>query len=185
MASLINLVHSKRIVALACCSGVPASSSHQGCYRRRTSAQQKVWNIDLSCSFYYLFFSFLLIELKLFGLKGKVLGEKNLKKKIRWSCSFYYLFFSFLLIEQRLFVLKRKVLGEKCWKVLKSVKNSETILPFSCCPLSFLWALPGAPPRAPRFPGAPSRALPRALSRISHFRTPVCDWRIGLQGYYA
>ena len=31
-----------------------------------------------------------------------------------------------------------KVLGEKFWK---SVKNSGTILPFSCCPLVFLWNL--------------------------------------------
>ena len=33
-------------------------------------------NIDLSSSFYYLFFSFVLLELKPFVLKGKVLGEK-------------------------------------------------------------------------------------------------------------
>ena len=32
--------------------------------------------IDLSKSFYYLFFSFVLLELKPFVLKGKVLGEK-------------------------------------------------------------------------------------------------------------
>ena len=41
------------------------------------------------------------------------------------------------------------------------------------CGASTERALSGAPPRAPRFPGAPSGALPRALSRISHFRTPV------------
>ena len=29
-----------------------------------------------------------------------------------------------------------------CEKLWKSVKNSETILPFSCCPLVFLWGLP-------------------------------------------
>ena len=28
---------------------------------------------------------------------------------------------------------------KKCEKVLKSVNNYETILPFSCCPLVFLW----------------------------------------------
>ena len=33
------------------------------------------------------------------------------------------------------------------------------------------------PPRAPRFPGAPSGALPRALSRTSHFSTPVTGGR--------
>ena len=33
------------------------------------------------------------------------------------------------------------------------------------------------PPGAPRFPGAPSGALPRALSRISHFSTPVTGRR--------
>ena len=37
--------------------------------------QQLTCNIDLSSSFYSLFFSFVLIELKPFVLKGKVLGE--------------------------------------------------------------------------------------------------------------
>ena len=37
--------------------------------------QQLTCNIDLSCSFYYLFFSFVLLELKPFVLKGKVPGE--------------------------------------------------------------------------------------------------------------
>ena len=41
--------------------------------------QQLTCNIDLSSSFYYLFFSFALIELKPFVLKGQVLGE-NLQK---------------------------------------------------------------------------------------------------------
>ena len=45
--------------------------------RRRTNMQQLTCNIDLSRSFYYLFFSFvLLLELKPFVSKGKVLGEK-------------------------------------------------------------------------------------------------------------
>ena len=38
--------------------------------------QQLTCKIDLSSSFYYLFFSFVLLELKPFVLKGKVLGEK-------------------------------------------------------------------------------------------------------------
>ena len=38
-------------------------------------ATTNVSNIDLSRSFYYLFFSSVLIELKPFVLKGKVLGE--------------------------------------------------------------------------------------------------------------
>ena len=38
--------------------------------------QQVTCNIDLSSSFDYLFFAFVLIELKSFVLKGKVLGEK-------------------------------------------------------------------------------------------------------------
>ena len=67
--------------------------------RRRTNVQQLTCNIDLSCSFKNIFFSFVLLELKALVLKGKALGEKF-------------------------------------WK---SVKNSETILPFSCCPLIFLW----------------------------------------------
>ena len=45
-------------------------------YRRRTKVQQLTCNIGLSCSFYYLFFSFVLLELKPFVLKGKALGEK-------------------------------------------------------------------------------------------------------------
>ena len=44
--------------------------------RRRTNVQQLTCKIDLSNSFYYLFFSFVLIELKPFVLKGKVPGEK-------------------------------------------------------------------------------------------------------------
>ena len=46
---------------------------------RRTNVQQLTCNIDLACSFYYIFFSFVLIELKPFVLKGKVLGEKGEK----------------------------------------------------------------------------------------------------------
>ena len=42
---------------------------------RRTNVQQQTCNIDSSSSFYYLFFSFVLIELKPFVLKGQVLGE--------------------------------------------------------------------------------------------------------------
>ena len=38
--------------------------------------QQLTCNIDVSSSFYYLFFSFVLLELKPFVLKGKVLGKK-------------------------------------------------------------------------------------------------------------
>ena len=71
--------------------------------------QQLTCKIDFSNSFYYLFFSFVLLELKPFVLKGKVLGEKLLKK---------------------------------CEKVRKIVKNYETILPFSCCPLVFPRLMP-------------------------------------------
>ena len=39
--------------------------------RRRTNVQQLTCKIDLSISFYYLFFSFVLLELKPFVLKGK------------------------------------------------------------------------------------------------------------------
>ena len=48
--------------------------------RRRTNVQQLTCKIDLSRSFYYLFFSFVLIELKPFVLKGKSPGGKILKK---------------------------------------------------------------------------------------------------------
>ena len=63
---------------------------------------------------------------------------QQLTCKIDLSNSFYYLFFFFVLIELKPFVLKGKVLGEKVLKSAKSVKNYETILPFSCCPLVFL-----------------------------------------------
>ena len=39
-------------------------------FRRRTNVQQLTCKIDLSNFFYYLFFSFVLIELKPFVLKG-------------------------------------------------------------------------------------------------------------------
>ena len=45
-------------------------------YRRSTNVQQLTYKIDSSPSFYYLFFSFVLLELKPFGFKWKVLGEK-------------------------------------------------------------------------------------------------------------
>ena len=71
--------------------------------RRRTNVPQLTCNIDVCRSFYYLFFSFVIIVLKPLVLKGKVLGGKF----------------------------------RKCVKK-KSVKISETILSFSCCPLVFL-----------------------------------------------
>ena len=53
--------------------------------------QQLTCNIDSSSSFYYLFFSFVLIELKPFVLKGKVLGGKFGKsvKKSAKKCENY------------------------------------------------------------------------------------------------
>ena len=62
---------------------------------------------------------------------------QQLTCNIDLSFYFYNLFFSFVLIELKPFVLKGKVLGGKSEKVGKSAKNSETILPFSCCPLVF------------------------------------------------
>ena len=38
--------------------------------------QQLTCNIDLSCSFHYLFFSFVLLELKPFIFEGESPGEK-------------------------------------------------------------------------------------------------------------
>ena len=80
-----------------------------GTYRRRTNVQQLTCNINLSSSFYYLFFSFVLIGIKPFVLKGKALGEKFWKSV------------------------------KKCEQVRRSVKIYETILTFSCCPLVFPW----------------------------------------------
>ena len=44
-------------------------------FRRRTNVQQLTCKINLPFSFYYLFFSFVLLQLKPFVLKGLVLGE--------------------------------------------------------------------------------------------------------------
>ena len=50
------------------------------CFRRRTNVQQLTCKIDLSSSFYYyLFFPFVLIELKPLVLKGSP-GGKIMKK---------------------------------------------------------------------------------------------------------
>ena len=43
--------------------------------RRRANVQQLTCNIVLPCTFYSLFFSCVLLELKPFVLQGKVLGE--------------------------------------------------------------------------------------------------------------
>ena len=70
---------------------------------------------------------------------------QQLTCKIDLPFSFYYLFLSFVLLELKPFVLKETVLGEnyeKVPKIMKRVKSSETISPFSCCPLAFLWTLP-------------------------------------------
>ena len=42
--------------------------------------QQLTCNMDSSSSFYYLFFSFVPLELEPFVLKGKVLGKKKSEK---------------------------------------------------------------------------------------------------------
>ena len=54
--------------------------------------QQLTCNIDLSYYSYYLFFSFVLLELKPFVLKEKVLGEimkkcENCEKILKQFCS--------------------------------------------------------------------------------------------------
>ena len=60
---------------------------------------------------------------------------QQLTCNIDLSCSCCYFFFSFVLIELEPLVLKGKSPGGKILKKnVKSVKNSETILPFSCCP---------------------------------------------------
>ena len=76
--------------------------------------QQLTCNIDLSCSLYYIFFSFVLIELKPLCFERESLGGKILKK---------------------------------CEEVRKMLKNSETILRFSCCPILFSM-IEGARPKA-------------------------------------
>ena len=63
---------------------------------------------------------------------------QQLTCKIDLSNSFSYLFFSFVILELKPFVfLSGKSWGKNSEKVRKSVKNYETSLPFSCCPLVF------------------------------------------------
>ena len=52
------------------------SCNRESAHRRRTNVQQLTCKIDLPISFYYLFFSFVLLELKPFVLKEKDSGEK-------------------------------------------------------------------------------------------------------------
>ena len=55
----------------------PSESKKMRALRRRTNVQQLTCKIDfLPISFYYLSFSFVLLELKPFVLKGKALEEK-------------------------------------------------------------------------------------------------------------
>ena len=64
-----------------CPGHCPAQNVYiMGYFRRRTNVQQLTCNIDLSNYFYYIFFAFVLIELKPFVLKGKVLGKTSEKK---------------------------------------------------------------------------------------------------------
>ena len=57
----------------------PLDSPFSATLRRRTNVQQLTCNIDLYDYFYYLFFSFVLIELKPFVLKGKSWGNNSEK----------------------------------------------------------------------------------------------------------
>ena len=56
------------------CAGVHLHNSRR--IKRRTNVQQLTCKIDSSNSFYYLFLSFIILELKPLVLKGKVRGEK-------------------------------------------------------------------------------------------------------------
>ena len=79
---------------------------------------------------------------------------QQLTCKMVWSFSFYYLLFSFLIFElkqqQNPLILRKSRGGKNAEKTLKKCENvwtsakkceksAETILPFSCCPLVFLW----------------------------------------------
>ena len=55
--------------------------------RRRTNVQQLTCNIDLSCTFYYMFFCFVLFELKPLALKGKVPDGKSRKTPLASPCA--------------------------------------------------------------------------------------------------
>ena len=59
---------------------VLGQGSGAGFSRRRTNVQQLTCKIDLSNSFYYLFFSFIILELKPFVLKGFSSWGKNSEK---------------------------------------------------------------------------------------------------------
>ena len=85
--------------------------------RRRTNVQQRTCNIDLSNSFYYLFFSFVLLELKPFVLKGKVLGEKFWKsEKVRKVGNY------------------EAILPFSCCPLVFPWVTSDVVLSYCCCP---------------------------------------------------
>ena len=108
-------------------------------FRRRTNVQQLTCNIDLSSSFCYLFFSFVLIELKPFVSKGKVLGEKfwkSLKK-----CENSHPKHPILDPQKKVYVPHFPGKDAKKGPMHINFFGGETILPFSCCPLGFPWFL--------------------------------------------
>ena len=130
--------------------------------RRRTDVQQLTCNIDLSRSFYYLFFSFVLLELKPLFWMGKVLGDKfwqsvknsetefcPLSEKILVSVKFAILGPEMaapilwapgknaLFLQERPMSIKFLVLGGEGWG--EYFYGRGDFSDFSCCPLVFLW----------------------------------------------
>ena len=111
---------------------------------------------------------------KSFDLKKKEDKRATTNVQHRFVLFFYYLFFSFVPIELKPFVLKGKVLGNflKNAKVWISVKNSETILPFSCCP--FLVGERKITNKHKEF----WRDTPWCASRLSRGHVPSVPWYV-------
>ena len=173
--------------------------------------QQPTCNIDFSRSFYHIFFSFVLIDLKPFVLKEKVLGEKcekvwkSAEKKKAYTTTTERKSFGELFWPQRkafqasggyknpiknqenhihhrklssvdpiLFCKEKFCTGAgRCMLSFpRSVKNSETILPFSCCPLVFPWYFQIGTPQNPKDPTVLKTLRDSELLRRSVFTTP-------------
>ena len=95
-----------------------------------------------------------MVPIKFPPVIGRRTNVQQLTCNIGLSNSFYYLFFFFVLIELKPFVLNGKSRGKNHEQVRKSVKNYETILPFSCCPLVFSLSNSGAGNGCANFMGA-------------------------------
>ena len=95
--------------------------------RRRTNVQQLTCNIELSCSFYYLFFSFVLIELNPLLWRGKSRGKNSEEcetvwKFLKWFCPLVVALHFFSEMRKRKKTKKKKIkIKKKHWNLKTSL----------------------------------------------------------------